>query len=200
MPLAGRWVSGNFFSVLGVAPLHGRALRPEDDRPGAPRVVVLGHALWRDRLSATPDIVGQSLTLDDQSYTVVGVMPLGFGFPKGAELWTPLVPAMGELAESPGVMWMSGLGRLKPGVTLEQARADMTALVERYNREQLSQDGYAAVLTPVADAIFGPTRPVLLALLGAVSLVLLVACANVAGLLLVDQSERGPFTGSSSNA
>jgi putative ABC transport system permease protein len=188
--LSGRWVTGNFFSVLGVAPLMGRVFGPEDDRPGAPRVVVLSHALWRGRFSAESSIVGQSLVLDDQPFTVMGVMPPGFAYPKGAQLWTPLVPAAGKIAEERGVWWMSGLGRLKPGVSLEQARTDLTALVERYNREQYEAEGYAAVLTPLAEAVFGPTRPALVALLGAVSLLLLIACANVAGLLLVDFTER----------
>ena len=188
--LEGRWVTGNFFSALGVSPLLGRALEPADDVAGAPRVVVLGHGLWRDLFSAAPEIVGQSLTLDDQPYTVVGIAPPGFEYPKGARFWTPLVPSAGQIVENRGVWWMSGLARLRPGVSLEQARTEMTALAERYNRDQHSLDGFAAVLTPLADAIFGPTRPALLALLGAVGLVLLIACANVAALLLVDLTER----------
>ncbi|HSB62137.1 MAG TPA: ABC transporter permease, partial [Vicinamibacteria bacterium] len=189
--LEGRWVTGNFFTVLGVGPALGRTLVPRDDDPGAARVVVLSHALWRERFSSDAGIVGQALTLNDQSFTVVGVMPAGFGYPRGAQVWTPLVPAAGEIRENAGVWWMSGLGRLRPGITLQQAGAGMTALAERYNREQHSEEGFAAVLTPVAEAVFGPTRPALLALFGAVTLVLLIACANVAGLLLVQVTERG---------
>ena len=189
-PLEGRWVSGNFFSVVGVPPLLGRTFEPTDDVAGAPRVVVLSHSLWRELFSAAPGIVGQSLTLDDQPYTVVGIAPPGFEYPKGARFWTPLVPSAGEIAENPGVWWMSGLGRLRPGVSVEQARAEMTGLAERYNRDRHSLEGFAAVLTPVADVIFGPTRPALFALMGAVGLVVLIACANVAALLLVDLTER----------
>jgi len=190
--LVGRLVSWNFFSVLGVPPALGRTLLPEDDHRGAARVVVLGHALWRDRLGADPSVVGGSLVLDRQPFTIVGVMPEGFAHPAGAQLWTPLVPGVSELAEQPGVWWMSALGRLKPGVSLAQARRDMAALATAYNRETYQAEGITAVLTPLAEAVFGPTRPALLALLAGAGLVLLVACANVAALLLVQVSERAP--------
>ena len=190
--LVGRLVSSSFFSVLGVPPALGRAFFPEDDRRGAARVVVLGHALWRDRFEADPTVVGSSVVLDQQPFTVVGVMPAGFAYPAGAQLWTPLVPGVSELAEQPGVWWMSALGRLKPGVSLEQARRDMAALATTYNRETYQAEGITAVVTPLADAVLGPTRPALLALLGGVGLVLLVACANVAALQVVQVSERSP--------
>jgi putative ABC transport system permease protein len=190
--LVGRLVSWNFFSVLGVPPALGRALLPEDDRRGAARVVVLGHPLWRDRFGADPRVVGSFVVLDQQPFTVVGVMPEGFAHPAGAQLWTPLIPGVSELAEQPGVWWMSALGRLKPGVSLAQARRDMAALATAYNRETYQAEGITAVLTPLAEGVFGPTRPALLALLGGVGLVLLVACANVAGLQLVQVSERAP--------
>jgi putative ABC transport system permease protein len=120
--LTGRLVSWNLFSVLGVAPALGRGFVPEDDRRGAVRVVVLGHELWRDAFDASPSIVGAGITLDREAFTVVGVMPEGFAHPAGARLWTPLVPGVPELAERPGVFWMSAIGRLKPGVSLAQAR------------------------------------------------------------------------------
>jgi putative ABC transport system permease protein len=189
--LVGRIVTVNFFSVLGVAPALGRTLLPEDDRAGAGRVVVLGDALWRDRFGASPEVVGQAIILDGEPFTVVGVMPPGFAYPRGAALWTPVVPAVGALAEDPKVWWMSGLGRLAPGVSLEDARRETSALVEAYDREHFQAEGMTAVLTPLAEAVLGPTRPALLALLGAVGLVLLVACANVAGLQLVELAERG---------
>lgn len=190
--LVGRLVSWNFFSVLGVPPALGRALLPEDDRRGAARVVVLAHALWRDRFGADPGAVGRSVVLDQDTFTVVGVMPAGFAHPAGAQLWTPLVPGVSELAEQPGVWWMSGLGRLKPGVSLAQARRDMAAIALAYNRETYKAEGITAVVTPLAEVVFGSTRPALLALLGGVGLVLLVACANVAALQLVQVSERAP--------
>jgi predicted permease len=189
--ITGRIVTASFFPVLGVPPARGRALLPEDDRQGAARVVVLSHALWRDRFGAAADVIGQAAVLDGQPFTVVGVMPPGFAYPRGVELWTPVVPAVGALAERPEVWWMSAIGRLRRGVSLERARRDMNALVERYDREHFKAEGYAAVITPLDEALLGPTRPALLALLGAVGLVLLVACANVAGLQLVQMTERG---------
>src|SRR5262245_49960241 len=190
--LVGRLVSWNFFDVLGVRPALGRALATEDDRRGAPRVVVLSHALWRDRFGSDPRIVGSSLVLDGEPFAVVGVMPDGFAYPAGAELWTPVVPGVSELAEQPGVWWMSAVGRLKPGVALAQARRDMAAHASSYNREKYQAPGVTAVVTPLAEAVLGPTRQVLLALLGGVGLVLLVACANVAALQLVQVDERAP--------
>jgi len=188
--LFGRWVTGRFFETLGVAPWLGRTLSTEDDRPGAPRVVVLSHALWRERFSEDASIVGQTLILDDKPFRVVGVMAKGFAYPKGAELWTPLEPAAAEYLENQGVWWMSALGRIRPGVSIESARTEMTTIADRVNRERFQRDGFAAVLTPISDAIFGATRPALLALLLAVGLVVLIACANVAGLSLVELSER----------
>jgi putative ABC transport system permease protein len=190
--LVGRLVSWSFFDVLGVRPALGRTLAADDDRRGAARVVVLSHALWRDRFGSDPRIVGASLVLDGEPFAVVGVMPDGFAYPTGVELWTPVVPGVSELAEQPGVWWMSAVGRLKPGVTLAQARRDMAAHASSYNREKYQAPGVTAVVTPLAEAVLGPTRHVLLALLGGVGLVLLVACANVAALQLVQVDERAP--------
>ena len=189
--VSGRIVTANFFSVLGVAPALGRGLLPDDDRVGAARVVVIGDGLWRDAFGADPDVVGGAAVLDGESYTIVGVMPPGFAYPRGAELWMPVVPAVGaEVAESAGVWWMSALGRLRPGLSVDDARREMAALALAYNREQFQTEGVTAVVTPLDEAILGDTKPALVALLGAVGLVLLVACANVAGLQLVELGER----------
>jgi putative ABC transport system permease protein len=188
--LVGRLVTSSFFPVMGVAPALGRVLMPEDDRRGAARVVVLGHACWRDRFGADPAVVGRPIVLDREPFTVVGVMPEGFAYPEGALLWSPLVPGVSELAEQPGVWWMSAIGRLKPEVSLDEARREMAGLAERYNLEAYKVKGVTAVLTPLAEGVFGPTRPALLALLGGTGLVLLVACANVAALQIVQLSER----------
>src|SRR5262249_34799808 len=155
-----------------------------DDQVGAAPVAVMSHALWRERFSGDPATVGRSLVLNGRSCTIVGVMPRGFVYPPRVQLWVPLVPIVGkELETSAG--WMIALGRLKPGVSTEQARADTTALLVAYlSSIGVDTKGFTTVITPLSEAIFGPTRPTLLLLLGAVVLVLLMACANVAALLL----------------
>ena len=200
--IVGRLVTGNFFPVMGVPPILGRTLAPDDDRIGAAPVVVLSHTLWRERFGQDAAIVGRSIVLDKRAHTVVGVMPRGFTYPHGALLWAPLVPGAGaETVDSGGIQWMIALGRLSKGVSIDQASAEMTGTTVNYWRgvlEQLPHDlkgiihpeANAAVLTPLADEIHGPTRPALLTLLGAVVLVLLIACANVAGLLLIRTTER----------
>jgi putative ABC transport system permease protein len=198
----GRAVTASFFPAMGVPPALGRWLEPADDRLGAAPVVVLGHALWRDRFGEDPTVVGRAVVVNRQACTVVGVMPKGFAYPPGAQLWAPLVPSAGATTvESGGVQWMIAVGRLGPGVSPEQARAEMGGLTARYLRQVREQvpaeikalidpEGYDAVVTPLSEAIFGPTRPALLALLATVLLVLLIACANVASLLLVRAAER----------
>lgn len=186
-PLHGRAVSGGFFSLLGTPPILGRTPSTSDELPGAPRVVVLSHALWRDQFSSDASVVGQSVTLGDKLYTVVGVMPPGFAYPKDAALWTAL-PSGDALASNDTVMWMIALGRLRLGVSLSTATAEMSGIARRYNWERSSLAD-SVVLTPMSDVIFGSSRPALFALLAAVFLVLLIACSNVAGLLLVSLSE-----------
>jgi len=191
MAVEGRWVTGDFFSLLGVAPAFGRALGPEDDRPGAPAVVVIGDRFWRDRLSADRTIVGQSLILDGKPHTIVGVMPPGFAYPKGASYWVTVAPAGGgELVENRNVFWMVGLGRLRPGVTSDSARNELSDIWQQVHRPFFNPDSFRSVLTPFSDAVFGPTRAAMLGLFGAVLLVLVMACVNVAGLLLVRATRR----------
>jgi putative ABC transport system permease protein len=188
----GRWVTGDFFAVLGVEPAVGRALGPDDDKPGAPGVVVISHQFWRDRLSANPAMVGESITLDGKPRTIVGVMPAGFAYPRGAEYWAPVSPEVGELTEDRGLYWMFGIGRLQREVSRDSAETELTGIWRQAHRTLITGnvDGYSSVLTPLADTIFGPTRAALRGLLGAVGLVLVMACANVAGLLLVRAAQR----------
>ena len=186
----GRWVTGEFFSVLGVRAILGRPLRPDDDKAGAPNVIVISHQFWRDRLSANPGVIGASITLDGKPRTIVGVMPAGFAYPKGAQYWVPVSPEAGGLTENRGVFWMVGIGRLRSEISLGSARTELTSIWQQEHRAYFKVDAYASVLTPLSDTIFGPARLALLGLLGAVGLILMMACANVAGLLLVRAANR----------
>jgi len=189
--LRGASVSAGFFEVLGCAPALGRGLREEDDRPGAARVVVLSHGLWRSRFGAEPTAIGRAVTLEGAPFTIVGVMPPEFGYPRGAELWTPMVPSQPDLVGNRNAGWLHVIGRLRPGVGVAEARAEMDALVrglaEAYDKPV---EGRGAVVTPIAEEMLGSTRPALLVLLVAVGLVLLIACANVATLLLAQAAQR----------
>jgi putative ABC transport system permease protein len=186
--LQGRMVTPNFFAVLGASALLGRTLQ-EEDASGDGGAIVLSHAAWQARFGGDPNILGQKLTLGEAVHTVVGVMPKAFAYPKGVEVWTPILSHT-ALAKNEGVFWMVALGRLRPGVLLTAGTAELSSITERYMRDRWKDPGFQAVLNPLSDSIFGATRPALLALLGAVSLVLLIACANVAGLLMVRLTDR----------
>ncbi len=191
--LDGSSVSANFFDVLGARPFIGRTFLPEEDQLGGPRAVVLGYGLWQRLFGGDPALVGKSITLggDGVAVTVVGVMPPAFRFPAGAEVWTPIATGEPEASKMRGVMWLNVVGRLKPGVGIDEAREEMGVLARRLaTTYEGSGDGRSVVVTPLADHILGQTRPALLVLLAAVVLVLLIACVNVAGLLLVQGIAR----------
>jgi putative ABC transport system permease protein len=184
-------VSASFFDLLGTKPVLGRGLREEDDRPEAPRVVVLSHGLWQRQFGGASDARGRVITLDGIPFTIVGVMPPAFAYPKGAELWTPIVPSQPQYVADRKVGWLQVVGRLRPGVDREQARAELDGIVRQLAAEyQPESEGRGAVLTPITEEILGSTRPALLVLLGAVAVVLLIACANVATLLLAQAAQR----------
>ncbi|HET9316433.1 MAG TPA: ABC transporter permease, partial [Vicinamibacteria bacterium] len=189
--IMGRSVTARFFDVLGVQPALGRGFTDADDRPGAARVVVLSDALWRERFGADPSVIGRSLTFDGQpAHTVVGVMPRGFAYPREAELWTTLVPGAEWALDAPGVWWMAAIGRLAPGASAASARPELDGIWTRLYGTHLDATGFGVVLTPVTDAVLGSSRAALLALLAGVVLVLMIACANVAGLQIVQTVER----------
>jgi len=190
LQVQGRLVSGNFFDVLGARALVGRTLRPDDDRAGASRVVVLGHGLWQRRFGGDPAVVGRTIVVDGTPMDVVGVMPRFFRYPPKAEMWTPVVPAIPEAVANRGVCWAIVVGRLAPGVRLAQARGELNGIVAGLAKTNPYAPADAAVLTPLTDEFFGPARPALLVLLAAVLLVLLVACANVSALLLARAADR----------
>jgi putative ABC transport system permease protein len=191
--------SNELFGVLGVSPQLGRGIRPEDDVPGARRVAVLGHGLWQRRFGGHPQAVGRELMLDGVPTLIVGVMPAGFEFPSArTELWVPLRLSRTQPpnpAIRPGAYReyriLSVVARLRPGVTFEQSRSELTTLATQLERAYPGANremGLTAV--PLQDTIVGRIRPALLVLLGAVTCVLLIACANVGSLLLVRAAGR----------
>jgi putative ABC transport system permease protein len=190
-------VSASFFSLMGTRAALGRTLLPEDDRRGAPAALVMSHGTWIGRFGGDPRIVGRRLlSSDGVAHTVVGVMPADFDYPRGAELWAPVVPELAGIKlgdqgalDAPwfGVLWV--MGRLKPGVTIDAARDEVSGFIARNEGRAFGPDS-EAVLTSLRDHIFGKSGPALAALAGCVALVLLIACANVAALLIVRAGAR----------
>ncbi len=187
-------VTGNFFSVLGVEPALGRTFRPEETWKGAEPVVVLSDRLWKARFGGDPAVLGRSVRLDGAAYTVVGVMPPSFSFPSEAtDLWVPWRwdPASRGAVFFRQAHWIRVIGRLAPGATASQANAQLQAVATRLKGEYPETNRYmGAGMTPLHRFLVGDTRTPLLVLLGAVGLLLLIACANVANLLLVRAAGR----------
>jgi putative ABC transport system permease protein len=190
-------VTADLFTILGVNPLLGRTLTTGDDQPGAPRTVVLSHALWQRRFGGDPQVVGTTAVLDGVSRTIVGVMPPGFQFAPfwytGSELWLPLViadPANDRSNDRDGRS-LRVLGRLRSGVTVGQAQADMDRLWRQLEAQYPATNSHASVrVDPLKDKVVGNVERPLLVLLAAVALVLLIGCANVANLLLARGAAR----------
>lgn len=190
--LSGARVAASFFSVLGAKPAIGRTFLPEDDVVGKASVVVLSYGLWTRHFGSDPQVVGKSLTLDGQSYRVVGVVQNGFQFPRGADLWLP--SEFDERALSPGARgahYLRVMARLKPGVGIEKANAEMAALSKRLEQQYpRTNTGWTSRVMSLNEATVGNVRPTLLVLFGAVGFLLLIACANVANLLLARATAR----------
>jgi predicted permease len=190
--LEGAGVGAHFFEVMKAAPLLGRTFRPDENEPGRNRVAVLGHGVWRQRFGSDPRIVGRTLTLDGEPYEVVGVMPEEFSFPSNRDLWVPQEYNADFVADaSRGSWFITAIGRLKPGVPHEQVARDVEALASRLKR-QYPESNAEVGMTSVSlyEQMVGGVRVSLLVLLGAVGLVMLIACANVANLLLARAAAR----------
>ena len=191
--LGGARVTPGFLPMLGVRPATGRGFAPEESMAGGAPVVVLTHRFWLQRLGGDPRVIGRSITLDHRAYTVVGVLPRTFHFApvEDAELWLP-IDATAPRASERFNHWLNVVARLKPGATAATARADLSAVMRRLGAEYPETNaGRDVAVVPLREEIVGAVRPTLLVLFGAVGCVLLVACVNVAGLMLARSAARG---------
>ena len=189
--------NANFFDVLGVIPQYGRLFIPQDEQAGHDPVVVVSNTLWQRRFGSDPSLVGKPITLDGRNYTVIGITPPGFEYPKKTELWVPplrLVPelyANQDVTQTRGMGYLSAIALLKPGVSLKQAAAEMETITARLRQQYPNTNNrrFNRVVS-LHDDLIGDTNKVLWLLLGAVTFVLLIGCANVANLLLASGAAR----------
>jgi putative ABC transport system permease protein len=183
-------VSADLFSTLGVSPALGRVFTPDEDRAGGAPVVILSHALWRRRFGGDPQMVGRPITLDGKSHTVIAIMPPGFQFPEERDLWTPLALDVNRALGGERMLILSVIARLKPGVTLEAASSDLSFFLDRLRQSQPKFSEVQVRVARLSEQMVRDVREALLALFGAVAFVLLIACANVANLLLARAAVR----------
>ena len=183
-------VSPSLFSILRVQPRMGRAFQSDEDQPTSNPVVIIGSGLWQRSFASDPEIVGKTIKLDEKAYTVVGVMPADFVFPnRRSEVWTPLTLSPDD-ANNRGGHNLQVVARLKPGVSLQQARTEMDSITAQLEQQYKVNTGHRANVFLLYDEVVAGARPALLVLLGAVAFVLLIACANVANLLFARSSTR----------
>ena len=190
--IRGAIVTPGFFETLGVAAMRGRVFGEREGTAGGELAVILAHGFWQRRFGGDAGIVGRTVMLNGVSHEVVGVMPEGFAYPEQAELWTPLAPSerFAEMMQSRGTFWLTIIGRLRAGVARGTAQSDMDGIAARLERQYPANKGLGVRLVPMHEEIVGDVTRPLLILLGAVCFVLLIACANVANLLLTRAASR----------
>ena len=185
----GARVSVNYFRVFGVQPQLGRTFLPEEETLAKDRVLVLSDAYWRRRFAAAPSVIGSQLLINGDQYTVVGVMPKGFAYPPDAEAWSPFAPDS-QLMQR-GSRFIRAVGRLAAGASYQQGTTELNAIAKRLEQAYPSSNtGWRATARPIQEAMVGKAPTILYTFLGAVAFVLLIACANVANLLLARASSR----------
>ena len=184
-------VTGNYFTALGAQPQLGRTFLLENEKPGNDQVAVLSHGLWQKRFGGDPNILNKTVVLDGRNFAIIGVMPQGFNFPQAAELWVPINFEIADGMKVRKAHFLRPIGKLKAGVTLAQAQADLDVVAKRLEEQYPDSNlGWSLRLVSLREQLIGNTRPTLFILFGAVGFVLLIACANVANLLLVRAAGR----------
>ena len=182
-------VTPDFFKTLGAPPVMGREFTREEDRPGGPRVVIVSYGFWKERLNGRSDVIGSTIELSSRPWEIVGVTPQGFAYPTDARIWTPVQNDDQDCGR--GCVYLNGLARLAPDATVESARTEMTGIAARLEREFPDANTNVTIgVSRLQDQIVGDVKPALWMLFGAVIMVLLIACANVANLVLVRGASR----------
>ena len=199
--VSGASVSSSFFQIMRVEPVLGRIFTADEDKPGANQVAVISYSMWQSRFGGDPNVLGKTMTLDGASYQVIGVLPQGFHFPRAqdlpsyldlspqTDLWTPVALNADEISDR-GSHNKAVIARLKDGVDIEQAQAGMSVIASGLEESYKENKGFGVTLVRLRDQVVGDVRAALFALLGAVGPVLLIACANVANLLLARSAAR----------